>query len=297
MHAHTSKNTHNTYNFTLCACHANAHIHTYSYTQMRTHRSNLHKRTETVMRNLAKSRGRDYHKVFLPKPISPMNGTKRKRTARRKRPAPPVTPSAGPTTVAPTVASTPVASTPAAKDRFAFSQDPFGQLLYEEYSLVDDEALVHLVSSDSEAEGPASSAASPAANTPAPCTPSPTLSPTPDTQLDTPSQSFVESSLPDSFPTSPAPSVFGTPSLTPTQSTCPDSYPDAFTPLDRDYAGDYEACMTAVQDLNRFGRVLFRRGGGITGSDGLVYHRRDVLPVLQELKEMLDRMFARIEHA
>ena len=248
------------------------------------------------MRNLAKSRGRDYHKVFLPKLCPPLNGPKRKRKtskARRKRPATDVAPApAHAASKSSTTPVVPVGTTPA-EDRFASSQDPFGQLLFEEYSAVDEGALLeHLSYVDP--EGTSSAAATPPV-TPAPCSPStgPVTTPAPAPASVTQPDAIPAQSFHDSFPTSPAPSLAGTPSLSP----IPDSYPDTFTPLKRDYAGDYEACMTAVQDLNRFSRVLFPGGEGITGSDGLVYTYDDVLPVLEELHEMLDRMFARIQHA
>ena len=59
---------------------------------------------------------------------------------------------------------------------------------------------------------------------------------------------------------------------------------------------DYEAVMNTIQDLNRMSRFMFR--GGVRrvrrGGKYLQYNRDDVLPVLQELKDMLDRLFRRL---
>ena len=52
--------------------------------------------------------------------------------------------------------------------------------------------------------------------------------------------------------------------------------------------------MIAVNDINRIARFIVR-GQPATGSDGFEYTREDVLPVLKELKQMLDRMFDRLE--
>ena len=52
--------------------------------------------------------------------------------------------------------------------------------------------------------------------------------------------------------------------------------------------------MIAVNDVNRFARFIFK-GQPVTGSDDMEYTREDVLPVLRELKQMLERMFDRLD--
>ena len=60
---------------------------------------------------------------------------------------------------------------------------------------------------------------------------------------------------------------------------------------------DYETVMGCVEDFNRLTRFLFR--GGVRqvrcGSRYTVYTREDVLPILEELKDMLDRSFRRLD--
>lgn len=171
------------------------------------------------------------------------------------------------------------------------SQDPFGQMYYEEYSLVDDDVIAGLVDSDDDVAGPAPSTPLTQPNTPV----TPRACPPLASPLATPSQSQ------QSFPSSPPPSnAFSTPSCTPHSphlSGTPPPYPhSSYTPVERDYALDYEAAMIAVNDVNRFARFMFR-GNPITGSDGLVYTKEDVLPTLRELKVMLVRMFDRLHDA
>ena len=76
------------------------------------------------------------------------------------------------------------------------------------------------------------------------------------------------------------------------------SYPDlTYTPSTRDYDCDYEAVMIALGDMNRLSRFLFR--GGVVSQvhqqqdPTMSATREDVIEVLQELKEMMVRMFAR----
>ena len=61
---------------------------------------------------------------------------------------------------------------------------------------------------------------------------------------------------------------------------------------------DYEAVMITVQDINRFSRFMFR--GGVrrvrVGNRNEIYTREDVIPVLRELREMLDRLFGRLDN-
>ena len=257
---------------------------------MHKHRYNLHKRTQTVMRNLAKSRGKEYNKVFLPKPLSPMNAPSSSKKSLRKcrkrkllsKPAVRDNAKSPPDAARPHASAAPSSSAKSAYDVSEISQlsqDPFGQMMFAEYSLVDEDVLVHLVHSDDEDDADANHPPS-TATTPRTATTPPPSSPPP--QMYTPPDSF-----PDSFPSSPAPSVPPTPSLTPVP-----TYPDEFTPRERNYAGDYEAVMTAISDLNSFARIL-RRGTGVLGTD--TYTRDDILPVLSELYEMLKRMFTRLE--
>ena len=87
---------------------------------------------------------------------------------------------------------------------------------------------------------------------------------------------------------SPAPSLGSTPSVT------PHTYTDTtYTPVERDYVMDYESVLTSVEDVNRFDRFMF--GGGVrrvrTGSRCEVHTRKDVIPVLSELRDMLNRLF------
>ena len=136
-----------------------------------------------------------------------------------------------------------------------------------EYSMVDDDALAGLVESDGE--------------------PVPMIS----------SQSSIgRDPVSSSFPSSPAPSLPSSPSsFTPTPLA---QYTDTeYTPVPRDYAMDYEACLTAVRDLNRFGTIIRRgdtRGLNPHTRDDVVVYRDDVVAVLSELRDMLNRMFDRM---
>ena len=89
-----------------------------------------------------------------------------------------------------------------------------------------------------------------------------------------------------SFPSSPPPTLQSTPSLSPLQ----------YTPAPRDYALDYEACLVCVEDLGR----LVRSGLGVRARSARAgevrlgqYSEEDVLPLLREMKDMLDRFFNR----
>ena len=74
------------------------------------------------------------------------------------------------------------------------------------------------------------------------------------------------------------------------------SYPSSISPLERDFDLDYEAVLTAVGDLNRISRYLFR-GGMVNHQQDPTGQppadRQDVVNVLDELREMLNRMFTR----
>jgi hypothetical protein len=97
-----------------------------------------------------------------------------------------------------------------------------------------------------------------------------------------------------SFPNSPVPR------LRPSTSnpSPPHTYTDReYVPnTDRDYAMDYEAVMGTIQDLNSMSRFMFRGGVRRVWSGGMYrqYTREDVLPILQELKDMLERLFSRL---
>ena len=60
---------------------------------------------------------------------------------------------------------------------------------------------------------------------------------------------------------------------------------------------DYEAVMISIGDMNRFSRFMFR--GGVrrvsihNGARTEVYTRADVIPVLSEIRDMLNRFFDR----
>ena len=94
----------------------------------------------------------------------------------------------------------------------------------------------------------------------------------------------------DYIPLSPAPALPNTPSMT---------YSSTYTPVDRNYSMDYEAVMVALGDVNRFGRVLFRNGVRtelVRDEYNVPTTREDVVEVLVELRDMLDRMFNRMSN-
>ena len=74
-------------------------------------------------------------------------------------------------------------------------------------------------------------------------------------------------------------------------------YPKVTTPApNRDFDIDYEAVLTTVGDVNRLSRVLFRDSRRVVltpQQEQLASDRQDVINMLVELKEMLDRMFNR----
>ena len=73
-----------------------------------------------------------------------------------------------------------------------------------------------------------------------------------------------------------------------------DSNP-SYLPADRDFDRDYEEVLTALGDLNRLSRFLFRGGEGSHQQDliGLVSTRDDVIEALHQLKDTMDTMFKR----
>ena len=75
-------------------------------------------------------------------------------------------------------------------------------------------------------------------------------------------------------------------------------YPASLHPTPRQYDLDYEAVLIAISDVNRISRYLFRGGvsSRVDRQDPNVemnLTREDVVEVLVELREMLNRMFAR----
>ena len=104
------------------------------------------------------------------------------------------------------------------------------------------------------------------AASPLPINPTPTLSP----------------------PASPSP-INPTPTLSPTQKmySTPCAYPLSYTPSQRDYDGDYEAVMIAVNDLNRLTKFIMFRGGippQQPDPTGIPTTREDVLEALDILR-------------
>ena len=248
------------------------------------------------MKNISTSRARDYAKIFYPKPMSPMNAPtqhvttkKRRQLKQRLSPAKAATPNhrrQSPSLPAQTTpvtlfsgdagaGATPIATPPTQVDEEVtdFSQDPAGAEYETEYSFIEDEALVDLVASDHEATAASDDEA---------------------TAATTPSQARVHSEYTSSFPSSPPPSLSATPTFTPLAQYTPTEY----TPVWRDYAMDYEACLTAVQDFNSLGRIIHR--GSMTGANRYnletpeVVTREDVLTVLTELRDMINRLFERL---
>ena len=91
-----------------------------------------------------------------------------------------------------------------------------------------------------------------------------------------------------SFPHSPAQKIYNTP--------C--DYPLSYTPSQRDYDCDYEAVMIAVNDLNRLTKFIMFRGGippQQPDPTGIPTTREDVLEALDILRQMMKRMYTRLE--
>ena len=91
-----------------------------------------------------------------------------------------------------------------------------------------------------------------------------------------------------------------TPTLSPTQKmySTPCAYPLSYTPSQRDYDGDYEAVMIAVNDLNRLTKFIMFRGGippQQPDPTGIPTTREDVLEALDILRQMMTRMYTRLE--
>ena len=71
---------------------------------------------------------------------------------------------------------------------------------------------------------------------------------------------------------------------------------DTYTPVERDYKLDLEACMIAIGDLNGYSRILMRGAGESvirTDSDGVVT-RAEVIACLSEVRDMVNRLFRRL---
>ena len=126
---------------------------------------------------------------------------------------------------------------------------------------------------------------------------SPALPDTPPTQVSPPVSPFIPSTQmsPLTQTSQMEPSIpFAVPVPVPNRVPYPDL---SYTPAPRDYACDYEAVMIALGDMNRLSRFLFR--GGVMSrvheqqDPAMNINREDVVEVLQELKDMMIRMFAR----
>ena len=76
-------------------------------------------------------------------------------------------------------------------------------------------------------------------------------------------------------------------------------YATSYSPTPRDYALDYEAVLTSVSDVVRMARFL-RRGDVVVPNEdptGVPTTKEDVVMVLRELRQMLNRMFNRFRLA
>ena len=119
------------------------------------------------------------------------------------------------------------------------------------------------------------------------------LNPNPSPPPDCPYSPRPQSPL---FPSSPAPTIIPpTPSepATHSHSHSQVSYDPSYTPIERDYACDFEAVMSCVGDVNRMSRFLKRGVTSHIDSTGIPTTREDVIEVLVELRQMLNRMFDR----
>lgn len=130
---------------------------------------------------------------------------------------------------------------------------------------------------------------------PSPLLPSSMPSDTP-SALCTPPSNYIPPTQPQTPTTQPltfSDDVQESPELAPH----PLPYPNVTTPApNRDFDIDYEAVLTAVGDVNRLSRVLFRDSRRVVltpQQEQLASDRQDVINMLVELKEMLDRMFNR----
>ena len=68
------------------------------------------------------------------------------------------------------------------------------------------------------------------------------------------------------------------------------------TPVERDFALDYEACMMVITDFNRMSNFLYSnrvRMGRIDDVE-IPTSRDDIIPLLLELREMLNRFHDRL---
>ena len=110
-----------------------------------------------------------------------------------------------------------------------------------------------------------------------------------------PALSPAASPVPGSQSSLPAPSspVESTP---PTQIS-PSPVHTFTTPSSRNHSQNYEAALIALSDVNRLSRYLFRGGVHTVvqhwDPTGVPTTKEDVLDVLAQLKEMLDRLFAK----
>ena len=114
--------------------------------------------------------------------------------------------------------------------------------------------------------------------------------PIPLVQYTPPQSPSTQLSVTPPSPTSPAPSVIpATPHASQT------SYPSQTSYTSRDYDCDYEDVMVAIGDINRLSRYLFRGGAPSQSRDptGIPVTREEVIQVLVQLREMMNRMFTR----
>lgn len=121
----------------------------------------------------------------------------------------------------------------------------------------------------------------------------PDRDPDSDDPVPIPTASYIPTaSFAGSFPASPPPKLYPTPTLTP----C--TYPSQTVPhAERDYALDYDACMRAVRDFNGMATLVLgnRRRAGSIDESPVVTERSDVIPVMLELREMLNRLYVRLQ--
>lgn len=99
-----------------------------------------------------------------------------------------------------------------------------------------------------------------------------------------------------SFPNSPPPRIRPITSNDSNPSPSHTYTDQQYVPEDRDYAMDYEAVMTTITDFNSMSNFIFRGGARRVRRSGMYvqYTREDVIPILEELKTMIDRLFRRL---
>ena len=240
-------------------------------------RGNFGRRVGTVLKqqNILKSLTVNYGKLFAPRAIAPLNRPrgKSKTITRRCNNEParhspktcdgPGTPSPRQSTKkrkSPTPRQSPSASAPCSA--------VLSVSFVAEYNSIPDSALLDLVHSDDDNNVSDLGATAPS---PHPITPS--------------------------FPTSPPPRIRPITSNDSNPSPSHTYTDQQYVPEDRDYAMDYEAVMTTITDFNSMSNFIFRGGARRVRRSGMYvqYTREDVIPILQELKTMIDRLFRRLD--